>query len=254
MSQPPTLLCLHGFMGRASVWTPLFGRIQPPITPIALDLPGHGANLPTDPADYSFPATAAYLLNWLDERHIASCHLLGYSMGGRMAAYFALHHPERVRSLILESANLGIRQAQERAARAVWDRAMADKVSADGMAHFLRDWYSMALFDSLRAQVGLETLVQQRLANRPDQLAKSLCEAGTGTMPPLWETWPRFDRPTLLIAGALDAKYIAIGRQMAALNAYAQLVIVPQTGHNVHLERPEPFARLINRFLQGLPA
>ena len=51
--------------------------------------------------------------------------------------------------------------------------------------------------------------------------------------------------PVLIIAGALDAKYAEIGRQMVAALPTARLEIVPDAGHTVHLEKPDVFDNLI---------
>jgi pimeloyl-ACP methyl ester carboxylesterase len=65
----------------------------------ALDLPGFGGS--------SKPATAPYSATWfadavrgvMDALEIESAHLVGNSMGGRVALEIALQHPERVRSV-----------------------------------------------------------------------------------------------------------------------------------------------------------
>ncbi|HEV2642033.1 MAG TPA: hypothetical protein VGT98_04980, partial [Candidatus Elarobacter sp.] len=59
--------------------------------------------------------------------------------------------------------------------------------------------------------------------------------------------------PTLLIAGALDTKYVALGRLMVTAMPQAELAVVPGAGHAVHLEQPEAFAGLVARFLDGVP-
>jgi pimeloyl-ACP methyl ester carboxylesterase len=53
-----------------------------------------------------------------------------------------------------------------------------------------------------------------------------------------------------LIVGALDHKYVQVGREMAAAIPGAALEIVDGTGHTVHLERPEAFAATLRTFLE----
>ena len=55
--------------------------------------------------------------------------------------------------------------------------------------------------------------------------------------------------PTLLIAGALDAKFTAQAQAMAAALPQARAEIVPNAGHNVHLEQPDLYSRLVLDFL-----
>ncbi|MBI3960955.1 MAG: alpha/beta fold hydrolase, partial [Chloroflexi bacterium] len=80
------LLLLHGFTGSGASWadqTAFFRaaglRVHAP------DLPGHGANLPTDPADYTIETAARQLAALLEGENTGPVHLLGYSMGGRLA-------------------------------------------------------------------------------------------------------------------------------------------------------------------------
>ncbi|PMP71903.1 MAG: 2-succinyl-6-hydroxy-2,4-cyclohexadiene-1-carboxylate synthase, partial [Chloroflexus aggregans] len=71
-----------------------------------------------------------------------------------------------------------------------------------------------------------------------------------GRQPSLWAALPVIVTPTLLITGALDEKFCAIGAQMAALMPHARHVIVPDAGHAAQLEQPEIVAQAIIAFLQ----
>jgi pimeloyl-ACP methyl ester carboxylesterase len=57
--------------------------------------------------------------------------------------------------------------------------------------------------------------------------------------------------PVMLVAGALDSKYAALMTTMSETAPDATTEIVPDAGHNVHLERPERFAELVGSFLRG---
>src|SRR5215467_9772899 len=69
---------------------------------IALDNRGHGASGKLyDPAAYHSATMAEDVRALLDHLGISRADIMGYSMGARIAAYLALAHPDRVRSLIL---------------------------------------------------------------------------------------------------------------------------------------------------------
>jgi pimeloyl-ACP methyl ester carboxylesterase len=75
---------------------------------IALDNRGHGASTKLhDPAAYDSAVMAEDVRALLDHLGIERADAMGYSMGSRIAAFLAVNHPERVRSLIL--GGLGIR-------------------------------------------------------------------------------------------------------------------------------------------------
>lgn len=69
----------------------------------AIDALGHGY---TDKPDFNYeiPKYGEHLLNYLDAQGIDKAHLAGESLGGWTAAWAAIHHPERVKSLQLIAA------------------------------------------------------------------------------------------------------------------------------------------------------
>lgn len=74
---------------------------------IAFDNRGHGKSEKLyELADYGAPIMAEDARRLLDHLEIPHAHVLGYSMGARIAAFLALNHPERVKSLVF--GGLGI--------------------------------------------------------------------------------------------------------------------------------------------------
>ena len=72
---------------------------------IALDTRGHGKS-PRGSAPFTLDQFAEDLREFLDQRGIAKCHLLGFSDGGNIALLFALKYPQYVEKLVLNGANL----------------------------------------------------------------------------------------------------------------------------------------------------
>ena len=72
---------------------------------------------------------------------------------------------------------------------------------------------------------------------------------GTGAQPSLWEKLPALTLPTLLIAGELDTKFVAINKEMAELLPNGRLHRIPHAGHTTHLERPSEFATAVLTFM-----
>jgi 2-succinyl-6-hydroxy-2,4-cyclohexadiene-1-carboxylate synthase len=252
--QGTPLVLLHGFTGSSRNWLPLTAAWEAHHKIITVDLLGHGWTIsPDDPARYAIEQVAADLQTVIGSITPEPVHLLGYSMGGRLALYYALHYP--VRSLILESASPGLATEEERRMRRESDEKLADEIEREGIAAFVERWEALPLFasqarlsDDVRA-----ALRAQRLMNFPRGLANSLRGMGTGAQPPLWDSLPQVNVPTLLIAGAEDAKFVAIAQQMRDQIPNAQLAIIPDAGHTTHLEQPERFAETVQRFLALQP-
>jgi 2-succinyl-6-hydroxy-2,4-cyclohexadiene-1-carboxylate synthase len=244
----PAVVFLHGFMGRSADWAPIIDAMQDQAYCIAVDLPGHGRSTDLPEGSYTMEATAQHLVEIMDAEAVARSTVIGYSMGGRTALYFALRHPDRCARLILESASPGLRMETERAARRRVDQQRAEQIACDFDA-FLHEWYQMPLFASLAQYDLVESMVQQRQHNRPAELGKSLRGMGAGAQPSLWERIATLRISTRALAGALDDKYVRITRGMTALNASLRSIIVPGAGHNVHAERPDAFINALRRFV-----
>ena len=88
-----------------------------------------------------------------------------------------------------------------------------------------------------------------RLRNRGVGLVNSLRGMGQGAQPSYWDRLDEIDAPVLLIAGALDRKFVGIAGQMGIRIAGAELSVVPDAGHAVHLERPGEFLESVREFL-----
>ena len=249
----PVVVFLHGFMGNARDWDAIIEQLAPDFACVTVDLPGHGDALV--PESEPFPdmaATAALLTRELAAAGIDRFSLVGYSMGGRVALYTALHLPERIDRLVLESASPGLRDVEARVQRRKHDEALARRLVSEDLGVFLREWYEQPLFESLYAHPErLEEMMARRLENDPTQLARSLRAIGTGVQPPLWDALPSHQMPTLLLAGEKDAKFAEIAQKMAQAVPSARVHICAECGHNIHFEHPESFAGAIRKFLLG---
>jgi 2-succinyl-6-hydroxy-2,4-cyclohexadiene-1-carboxylate synthase len=248
----PPLVCLHGFMGAgadwlqiAEVWAHHFFCLMP-------DLPGHGHNthLPiSQPLD--FDVVVQDLQIFLEQLNLDRVSLVGYSLGGRIALYAALKFPQKIRALVLESCHAGITDEQTRRDRAEVDDQQAEALLAQGMETFVEQWYELDLFSTLKSHPRLLMEIKaQRKKNDPRWVAKIIKELSPGRQPPLWEKLGLLPMPVLLIAGGLDSKYAELVVKMGKQMPEATVEIIPEVGHNVHLENPAQFAEVVTVFLQ----
>ncbi len=251
------MLLLHGFTESARVWDALVDAWAGSLRVIAVDLIGHGrSDAPDDPSRYTLERAVADLRSLLDALGITRAHLVGYSLGGRVALRFALDAPERSGALVLVSASAGIADAAERAARLAHDEALAGRIERDGLAAFVAEWEAQDLFATERALPDARrALIQrERLAQRPQGIANSLRGMGQGAMVPLWDRLGALRAPALLVTGARDARYGAIGTRMASAMRHARHVALSDAGHGAHRERPAELAALVGEFLRGAAA
>jgi 2-succinyl-6-hydroxy-2,4-cyclohexadiene-1-carboxylate synthase len=249
------LLLLHGFTGSSASWTSLVPALSERHRVITVDLLGHGrSDAPEDKSRYAMEQAAADLERLMGILNATPAHVLGYSMGGRLALYLALTRPYLVRSLILESASPGLETEEERIQRQHSDEQLAGWIEANGITAFVDRWEQLPLFASQRklpAELQL-SLRAQRLQNRPRGLANSLRGLGTGAQLSLWPCLSELQMPVLLLAGTLDKKFTAINQRMASLIPNATLCVIESAGHATHLEQPTAFVGAIQRFLSEI--
>lgn len=239
----PRLVLVHGFTQGPRSWDPVVERLGAVPGPTGLDvarltLPGHGG---AGAVDSTFEAAAAALAEeggpgtWV-----------GYSLGGRLALRVALDRPDLVERLVLLGASPGLADPCERAARVARDETLAAGLERRGVDEFLAGWLRQPLFERLGdSAAGLE----ERRLNTAAGLASVLRRFSPGAQEPLWDRLGELTMPVLLMAGEHDTAFIAVAFRMATALPAAEVSIVPGAGHAAHLERPEAFAALLDRFL-----
>jgi 2-succinyl-6-hydroxy-2,4-cyclohexadiene-1-carboxylate synthase len=250
----PLLILLHGFTGSSQNWKPLLPSLTSHCQILTLDILGHGRSAsPPDPTRYHMAQVAADIVTLLNLLTDQPAHLLGYSMGGRLALYLAVHYPERFASLILESASPGLKTDAEREERCQQDNTLANRIEREGIEAFVNFWESLPLWDSQK-QLSPEIrakLRQQRLQNNASGLANSLRGMGTGVQPSLWQNLPDFHLPTLVMTGELDKKFMGIAQEMMPLLPQANHVTAHDAGHTIHLEKPTQYTQTVVSFLKN---
>ncbi len=100
------VVCVHGLGGTKASFLPTVAALADRHRVIALDLPGFGESDKPITAPYDAPYFAHTVTNLMDELEIESAHVVGNSLGGRVAIELGLLHAERVRSLSLLSPAL----------------------------------------------------------------------------------------------------------------------------------------------------
>jgi 3-oxoadipate enol-lactonase len=202
---------------------------------VAWDARGYG-----DSDDYEGPLRfddfSADLLRVVDFFKSAKTHLVGLSMGGRIARSFALQHPDRVRTLTLANTSPGFEAlAPEEVLKFVAERKERNPESMRRLlgsrAHKQAYEALLASFHALRKESYLKTLEASVAQDRAARLE-------------------RISVPTLVITGEEDRVYPpALARDMARRIPGAQFVELEGCGHLSNLEQPERFNEAVLDFI-----
>lgn len=245
----PSLFLLHGFLGCKEDFEPLLPRLTEDFYCVAIDLPGHGT-------------ARSIRRNWSEmaEELVAlqarfspdrPSHLYGYSLGGRIALYTALHFPQSWHKVVLASASAGLADGLARAERRRRDGAIARKLRQENLdfGEFLQSWYRQDIFRGLETAVGFEAMLARRQLGDPGSLADALEDFSLGRQPYLGDLLTQSSMPLLLLAGALDPKFVGIQKQLVALYPQAELEILAGCSHNVHGQWPDRTLAAIGEWL-----
>ncbi|MEG0072598.1 MAG: alpha/beta fold hydrolase [Raoultibacter sp.] len=243
------LVLLHGFAQSSATWCDLAPKFAKERPVYALDFAGFGqSDRPTVDDPYRLETRVA-VLDLLIDQIGSPVHLLGYSMGGRVALAYVRAHASRLASLVLESAALGPETPEERAVSNAHDAQLAERLDKEDIESFVEFWENNPLFESQRhlPQDMRDRLHRERLDNSCDALARSVRCAGQHTMPLFGDTICDLPMPILYIAGLSDVKYTKIAEMFAACGAAKCALLA--AGHNVHFENPDSFYDHVQPFL-----
>ena len=100
----PVLMLLHGSNASLIDWQPWVDRLKDRFRIVRFDLPAHGLTGADPHDDYSPAASARIVAAVADRLSIKHFVLAGNSMGGGIAARFAVEYPDRLDGLILVDA------------------------------------------------------------------------------------------------------------------------------------------------------
>jgi 3-oxoadipate enol-lactonase len=232
----PLVVFLHGIGGNRAHWTAQLHFFAEGFRAAAWDARGYG-----DSDDYDGPLHfedfSADLLRVLDHLNEEKAHIVGLSMGGRIARSFALKHPERVHTLTLANTSPGFDAlTPEEVLKFVAERK---ERSPDSMRRLLGS----------RARPGAyQALLGSFTALRNESYLKTLeASVAQDRAAPL----ENLSVPTLVITGDEDRVYPpALTRRMASRIPGAELVVLEGCGHLSNLEQPERFNAALLDFLK----
>src|SRR5690606_30144102 len=237
-------LCLHGLLGSLANWGWHSRRLAEDFAVTGIDLRNHGGSDHSDAMDY--PLMAADVLAWLDEHDIERCHVLGHSMGGKVAMPPAPAAAARIRRLVVADIapveypsehdsifeGLAAVDLQNISSRADADAILAGHIEDEQVRQFL---LTSLLRDpeqgfqwrfNLSALRGSYVNIRARLQGQP------------------------FDGPTLFIKGGRSTYILdEYEADIRALFPHAVITAIPHTGHWLHAEKPETFYHIVHDFL-----
>jgi 3-oxoadipate enol-lactonase len=243
--QGPLVIFLHGIGGNRSNWTEQVAYFSERFHAVAWDGRGYGAS-----DDYEGPLDfgdfAADLLRLIDHFGQENAHLVGLSMGGRIAQDFYARHPERVASLVLVATFTGFQKFSEQDRKKFVDLRKKPLVEGKEPKDI--------------APVVAKTLVGPNATQEQyDRLVASMAALHKESYIKTVEATTMYDRdadldaiavPTLLLFGEHDGLTTKeMGEEMASRIKGSEYVMIENSGHLINIEQPGAFNTAVDDFL-----
>ena len=237
----PCLMLLHGYLETMYIYTELVEALKAHYRVIVIDMPGHGLT-DSAPADASgkrvntLAFSASVVAGVLDRCGVDKAIVAGHSMGGYVTLKFLQDYPQRVERAILLHSNPWADAPEKAADRAREEAFIAEgKLMALASASIPRMYYE----DNLDACMEkIRETVELCETHDPEGIIASI--EGLRTRPDLQSVMAQPPVPLLLIHGDHD-NFLPLARveEMKKLFPKVQYQLIPETGHNAFIERPD---------------
>ena len=240
----PPLIILHGFFASARNWRAVAEKLSATNYVYVLDHRNHGASFHNAIMDY--PTMTTDLWQFIEQQNINTVSLLGHSMGGKVALWFALQYPKKIDKLIIADIapvsythcfNTTINALKAVPLANIKNRKQAEECLASAIPELS---YRQFLLQNLVLQngaYGWRVNLDIFADNAPHIIAF-----------PNTENTAPFIGNALFIAGA-ESNYVK-AEDFAQLFPTAHFSQLPNAGHWLHIQQPELFISQVANFLQ----
>jgi 2-hydroxy-6-oxonona-2,4-dienedioate hydrolase len=231
------VLLLHGMMGDISNWESVFKPISEA---------GHRVLCPILPV-YSLPIRKAtlqgvidFIVDFTDRLGIDKAIVAGNSLGGHVAAMYAIQFPERVEGLILTGAS------------GIYEVEMSTSIMRRKDREYLRPRVAKTFFDPSHCTEELLDDVIEIINNREKAL-RLIRFARSVEQNPVKDDLVKIQAPTLLVWGKNDEITPPdVARTFHEGIKNSELCWLDECGHVPMLEQPEGFNAEVVRFLKNI--
>ena len=243
------VIFLHGIGGNSRNWVEQMPAVAPYFRAIAWDARGYG-----DSEDYEgelrFPTFGHDLGRLLDHLGVAAAHLVGLSMGGRIALDFYEQSPSRVLSLGLIDTFAGYDDSFTPAAREKFIELRRKPLLEGKEPRDIAPVVAQTLVSACASPTHIAALVDSMSRLHKFSYIKTI------------EAMTRYERvadlsrvhvPTLVVVGDQDRLTPpSVAREMTTAIAGAELAIIRNAGHLANIEQPALFNAILLDFLLRL--
>jgi len=241
------LVVLHGLFGAAQNFRGIAKKMAEDFDIIAVDLRNHGASFHHD--EHSYPIMAQDVFDLMDHLSLDQAHIMGHSMGGKVAMQMALHTPERIDGLVIgdispvqypdhhDAVFKGFNAVDLTtiSSRGEAENALTQHVEDPGVRMFLLTNLMRDEDRAFKWRLNIKSL-----EDNYTEIAKPPTSKGD------------YKAPTLFMRGGLS-DYISEHHIPALKDLFpaAHIHTIDGTGHWLHAEKPDEYCQVVTDFLKG---
>jgi pimeloyl-ACP methyl ester carboxylesterase len=234
---------LHGLAANGACWAAVADAMQADYDVIMPDARGHGKSSAPEHG-YRYEDHANDVVGLIAALRLPPAILIGYSMGGLVAAVVASRAPGLVRGLILADPTFLSPEVQ----RAVRDSDVADQhqrtlsMSLDEVVAEAR---------SRHPERSLDTI--ERIARARLQTSLGAFDVLTPPNPDYRQVVRAIEVPSLLVMGGPGGVVSPeVAAELQRINARLHVEQIPEAGHGLHYDQPGRFAVVVKAFLRSI--
>ena len=259
-----TVILVHGLGGTKSSFYETVSALSKRYTVHAIDLPGFGASSKSARAPYDPAWFARALVRFLDAQGIRRAHLVGNSLGGRIAIEVGLSAPERVNSLSLLTPSLAWRKRRGFVPLVKLLRPELAAIPHTLTSQLVRRqfWSMFGRPEKLHPSVA-DLAVEEFLAGYRDPAARVAFSAAARNIyleepdghNGFWTRMAELESPAMFIWGDNDPLVpLAFSAHVSETLPQARQIVLNDCGHVPQVELPEDTNGLLLDFLATAPS
>ncbi len=241
------IIIIHGLLGSSNNWTTFAHSLSENFACYLIDLRNHGKSFHND--EFNFHVMAQDIINFITEKNISQPIILGHSLGGKLAMYFAQYYDNLINKLIIVDI-------------------LPDALPLDRFGNLFHHLLSLNLLD-YKSRTAIDQALQKfiDLSSFRQFIMKNIGRDKEGkftwkiNLPVIAKSIPMLSEkilfkkqiiiPTLFIRGALSP-YIPEDKIDYAKKMFPHLILstIAEAGHWVYTDQPKAFTNKVLHFLQ----
>lgn len=254
----PALIILHGLYGSSDNWMSVGKALSENFEVYLIDQRNHGRS--PHSAQHNYHLLKEDLLEFMDKHSIEKAIIIGHSMGGKTAMFFAVDYPERVNSLIVVDISPTSYKNTDSTQLLTHSTIIKSMYSVDFNTVKTRKDIDKILAKSIPVKRVRQFLLKNVRRNKNNQFDWSLnIEAISNELENIMDglNANSFENgkeitgfPVLFIKGE-KSDYIQPSdeKEITKIFPFAEIEIIPDAGHWLHAEQPELFIKTIQNFI-----